>query len=299
MANLPITRNRLLDVGHMVLEGGVAGEIPATRNRLLDVGHFPIESGPYVTDRSPFDDPACVDADSLTVDFRVGVSAPRTVDNTTVLVQLSQDYAAAVTVYDGGSGGYQSGYSGSASAGGTLFDDYIDFSWEPDAGFDATSVFQVLVFADDDLGNPITPPVFWSFATCPSITVTLSLTTVDKLGGVLISAESTVPDGRYRVYVGPTQTIVDPVCYAGFAADDRSFVQVTNGAFDFVVPISDVGGPYGLLLVDIDTSTSYASDPLLTVVPHQFASKTLGLRRLFPPKWRVGWRKSEYVAMPQ
>jgi hypothetical protein len=104
---------------------------------------------------------------------------------------------------------------------------------------------------------------------------------------VTVASLAAVPNGTYRIHVGPLGTTADPVLYSGVSGNaDR--IDVRGGRFYGISPPLPIGGPYAFLLVNLATSATYTTPPLLSVIPHAMRSSIFSLRKLLPRKWRVG-----------
>ncbi len=134
----------------------------------------------------------------------------------------------------------------------------------------------------------------------PPLSLSLDESTVANDGGTKISATGiSLPDGDYEIRVGPLGSILDPVCFGGVKNPSRPNVQLLSGAMQFISPPIGIGGPYQITFKNLDTLTVNTSAPVLTVVAHDFASRVLSLRRLFPPKWKAGTRRPDFEGIPQ
>lgn len=132
--------------------------------------------------------------------------------------------------------------------------------------------------------------------------VTLAPVTIMNDGGYDFAfgvLTGVLPDGDYNVHVGPLGTAADPVCYSGVPGNEN-IVRVASGLFSLVFTALPVGGPYPLTLVPLDgVSPTRVTNGVVTVVPHDFRSRTLSLRRVFPPFWDTGIRFVERESFPQ
>lgn len=124
--------------------------------------------------------------------------------------------------------------------------------------------------------------------------------TVQNDGGYsMVLTWEDVPDGTYHVHVGPLGTDDDPACYSGIIGQGNS-IEIVDGAAALISPPLPAGGPYAFTIVLVsDPLTIYSSDTLLTVVPHDFRTATMSLRRLLPVWLRTGPRHPYQEVYPQ
>lgn len=199
--SIPLTSNALLDKGYVTLEAQNQHR-PVTPNTLLDMGLLAILLGPHIRDHVPFgtrhgQSPwgfVDVAIDATSIGFELFTNTPRTVDGSTIVVQISINFGALETAYDGGSGGYQTGYSGTVTSNSTSLEDFITFLFDRDDGFNYEDHVRVFVFGDDDLSQSIDPPEWFDF----TIEEALSPT---PPGEVIVP--STFPLDMYRFLIAP------------------------------------------------------------------------------------------------
>lgn len=123
--------------------------------------------------------------------------------------------------------------------------------------------------------------------------------TVPRDGGYIVNVTAAgVADGDYYVHVGPLGTVADPQCYSGISGQ-ADVISIIGGAFDCVVPILPIGGPYVFTLIDVATETPATTDPGLTIVAHPVRSLVLAYRGLLPRHWAAGYRDISQLDFPQ
>lgn len=117
-------------------------------------------------------------------------------------------------------------------------------------------------------------------------------------GGHTVTVTAGIPDGTYRVYVGFTVSEDDAICYSGIQGQGSNVV-VEDEEFTCVVPPLEVDVGYSFFLVNVDDLTTAAVTGVLDVIPHDFRSRMLSLRRILPRNWRMGYRTLEAEEFPQ
>jgi hypothetical protein len=162
---MPVTTNRLLEGGFFSLDARTPDIFPVTPNRLLERGFVAQLEGPFVRNEAPNGLSPCADVAS-DITFTVGTVLPRTLNLSTIVVSVAYGVAPAVIAYDGGGGGFQTGFSGSVTDVSTALEDLRDFVVTPDDPIPDGTVVTVTVEAATDLGVEITPPWSWLFYTC-------------------------------------------------------------------------------------------------------------------------------------
>jgi hypothetical protein len=165
----PVSLNRGLERGYGAYEPvGMAYE--TTLNRGLERGYITELEGPFLLYPSPVGTVCVVVASQLS--FTLGAVLPRTVNLATLVVSIEyllSHTPSPVTVYDGGAGGFQAGFTGSITDVSTTYENLQEFVVTPDAGWAELEIVRVTVDVDDDLGAPMFPTETWDFCTLEDI----------------------------------------------------------------------------------------------------------------------------------
>ncbi len=130
----------------------------------------------------------------------------------------------------------------------------------------------------------------------PQRNLILDVSTVANDGGGVISGTIPLPDGPYRIHIGPTASTTDPLAYSGINGQG-SIVVIKNSQFSCRAPPLPVGESRLSFVDELNQITH--GDALLTVRPSQFRLSTYSLRRHYPTDYRVGARSISLEAYPQ
>jgi hypothetical protein len=161
----PTTVNRGLERGYGAYEP-VGVSYPTTVNRGLERGYITELEGPFLRYPLPIG-VVCVGITGQ-ISFTLGTVLPATIDLTTLVVTI--DYLLGslpgpITVYDGGAGGFQPGYSGSVTDVSTPLENLQAVVIAADAGLQPQEIIRVQVTVDDNTAVPMYPPEQWEFCT--------------------------------------------------------------------------------------------------------------------------------------
>jgi len=70
--------------------------------------------------------------------------------------------------------------------------------------------------------------------------------------------------------------------------------------YDLVSADETPPGPFDLTFVDqLDQTTTYTFVDMANVIPHEFRSQTMKLRKSLDPKWQTGYRDPDDEEFPQ
>lgn len=290
--SIPVTSNHFLENGLLTLED-VSKSIPVTSNHFLDQGWLAILLGPTIRDQTPFG--GIVDT-PVTIGFELFTMLPTTVDASTIVVQISIDYGPMELVYDGSAGGFQTGYSGTATPGADTLEDWITFSFSRDTAFDSGVNVRVFVEADDSAAQSMAPPEMFEFDISEGTTLTLVPDTVSNQGGDEVTGTTNLPNGVYEVRVGGSS---GAVCYGGPDDENRPYATVAGGSITFWIPPLEQGD-YSFHFTDIATLTTYETvHTPLSVIASEMRDKDQSMRQMLPPQYEVGARNAVLKRYPQ
>lgn len=122
---------------------------------------------------------------------------------------------------------------------------------------------------------------------------TVSPSIVERNGGYRIQVSGlVVPDGTYRMHLGPQGTVDDVTCYAG-AYGDGFVGTVVAGEGSFVSPPLPSGGPYSVTIEGVGDLVGVQEliPDAVTYVYENHRSRVYGVRTLLIPWWATGPRR--------
>lgn len=164
---LPVTVNRELDYDLVRVETDFVTTQPATINRAIESGFVSAITDPFVRDISPLGDSPCAPPESSSIEFTIGTVLPETVNLSTLVVTVRYGVSAPVTVYNGGGGGFQAGWSGSVTDISTVDENLHRVVITPDIpGFPEFTPVAVTATAQNNLAVSPSPTPTWDFWTC-------------------------------------------------------------------------------------------------------------------------------------
>lgn len=214
------------------------------------------------------------------------------IDLSSVVITATSDQGLE-TVYDGSSGGYQSGWSGSVSIGGTA-GKLFSFSRDDVFPVETSGSVTVRVQATDSLDDGTNAlDGSWSFSVSKSVSIVSSLEAQAVGGTVLNVSESTpgsLPDGLYIATVGlPGEDYVTALgTHPG--SIPLGVVRALKGEFSIGVPSLNADEGYAIRLVSIDGLFVYDIADAFDVVPGPRYSSVYSLRARLPGAFMAGPR---------
>lgn len=129
-----------------------------------------------------------------------------------------------------------------------------------------------------------------------------SLTSIDPTiipadGGYLLEISGTFVMGhRYRVYVGDTGSIADPICYSGVRGQANDVYPVNVSLLRAYSPrMASDASAYTVLVIDVDTLEAHILASALTADKPQFYSTVFAVRAVQPPHYKTGPRSIDSV----
>lgn len=173
--------------------------------------------------------------------------------------------------------------------------DPADSGWATtvDAGVDDV---QDLVFQDGSLyfsaegatGGDGDDVVAKFFVYTPPVSATLTPTEVGKVGGTVITVNTTLPAGvtEFEIFVGPTGDATDSPAYSGIQGQGNT-IKPDSGLLKAYTPPLDAG-LYSVTVTRKDTGAVVVTiTDGLTYLPNQISGKLGALRRSLSPKFDV------------
>lgn len=120
---------------------------------------------------------------------------------------------------------------------------------------------------------------------------TLSATEVEARGGEELILFGVFPVGQVvEVWVGPLGTVEDPQAYSGVPGQGNIYRPRRPDQLRIFLPRL----PPGVHRIHAESAgDSFTLVNAITVRPKQFRSNVYGLRKVLPPKWKIGPRRVE------
>ena len=248
---------------------------------------------PYLANQSP------AAAGTMAATANIGLSIRDDgsgVAQASIIVTLDTG-SGPVTVYTGSA--FQAGFTGAQSAitpdGMGGFDMVID----PNAAL-ATGSADLRVRADDVGGNSLDTTYTFTVTAAGVVALTTGPAYANEGGAIVEGTVSGLPDGTYRVHVGPLGTVNDPQAYSAVPGQGNDIiVQGGLGEFRLALPPNPSGGPYGLLFIDQNSAFTLLGAAAVTIVNQTFADRRYRLRRQLPNDYAKGVGKLRLEDYPQ
>lgn len=291
----------VLGVANQTLEWSYGAKAATSRivwgspNQTLEWSYGAQHYGPFVRNMSPSACGCCVTATD-TVSFQVGTVLPTTVALSTLVITFIIN-GVSTPVY---AGGFQPGFSGTITDVSTAFEDLHDIEVMGD--LPGGAAIEIVVEVEDSLAVAMAPPVSWCFCVAAAIFYVLEPDVVDRDGGYRVTLTSNgLPDGLYVIRTdGAVAASGSQAMYSGLSGQG-AIVEAKDGQVTFVTRALPVGGPYPFFIERVTGSGApeQTTPALLYVLPRQFESSLLALRRLLPAKYKLGVREAAHEPFPQ
>lgn len=250
---------------------------------------------PLVTLGSQTPAPSAIEAQPTTISCLVDDPGGDGIDLTNTVITAESDQGIE-TVYDGSLGGYQAGWSGSVTPGGTAGQ---VFSFSRDAVFPVVSSSSVTIRVQaqdalDDGSNALDES--WTFQVTQSLTVLPGLK-AESVGGTVLEVEvstpGAVPDGLYYSSVGPAGGPFVAALGTQPGALASGLVKVEDGRFVLGIPSMKVDTGYQIQLVSASNAVVLDLVSAFDVVGRPYLSSVYSVRSRLPGTWKTGPRAVE------
>ena len=134
-----------------------------------------------------------------------------------------------------------------------------------------------------------------------------SLTSVSPVeisadGGTEIEVTGVFENGHsYRIFIGDTATVYDPVCHSGVAGQGAIVYQANGTALAvptllraYTPQMAPSVADYTVLVIDATTIESHALVSSITVMDKNYFTTVYGMRNVLPPHYKTGFKKIEF-----